>query len=142
MEPLYLSLVRTFKIYSDERRPCSLQIVMKMVAFSRERYFSSISLGFFFLLIWDIFCSFQLVKISCLTWELCITYEMTKHVGQNRLKNGHSESIVRISISFIANFSSPGSTKEKFCSVSQFPRLNFSCSIALTVPFQPNLLQG
>ena len=120
MEPLYLSLVRTFKIYSDERRPCSLQIVMMMVAFSRERDFSSISLGFFFLLIWDIFCSFQLVKISCLTWELCITYEMTKHVGQNRLKNGHSESIVRISIRFIANLSSPGSTRTNFVQFRNF----------------------
>ena len=120
MEPLYLSLVRTFKIYSDERRPCSLQIVMMMVAFSRERDFSSISLGFFFLLIWDIFCSFQLVKISCLTWELCITYEMTNHVGRNRLKNGHSESIVRISISFIANLSSQGSTRPNFVQFHNF----------------------
>ena len=120
MEQLYLSLVRTFKIYSDERRPCSLQIVMKMVAFSRERYFSSISLGFFFLLIWDIFCSFQLVQISCLTWQLWITYEMTNHVGRNRLKNGHSESIVRISISFIANLSSQGSTRPNFVQFHNF----------------------
>ena len=48
MEPLYISLVRTFKIYSDERRPCSLQIVMMMVGFSKERNSSSVILFLFF----------------------------------------------------------------------------------------------
>ena len=113
MEPLYLSLERTFKIYSDERRPCSLQIVMIMVDFSRERNFSSVILFLFFQFLFFL-VFFLLVNLGHFLFILVgknLLFDVICSCGLNRLKNGHRKSIVRISISFIANLSSPGSTR-------------------------------
>ena len=113
MESLYLALVRTFKIYSDERRRCSLQIVMIMVDFSRERNFSSVIIFFFFqFLVFSVF--FLLVNLGHFLFILVgknLLFDVICSCGLNRLKNGHRNSVVRISISFIANLSSPGSTR-------------------------------
>ena len=122
MEPLYISLVRTFKIYSDERRRCSLQIVMIMVDFSRERNFSSVIIFFFFqFLVFSVF--FLLVNLGHFLFILVgknLLFDVICSCGLNRLQNGHRKSIVRISISFIANLSSPGSTRTKFVQFHNF----------------------
>ena len=122
MEPLYISLVRTFKIYSDERRPCSLQIVMMMVGFSKERNSSSVILFLFFQFHFfqSLFLHVNLGQFLFISVGKNLLFDVICSCGLNRLQNGHRKSIVRISISFIANLSSPGSTRTNFVQFHNF----------------------
>ena len=94
--PMYLSLVRTFNIYSEEN---ILEITM--VDFGRKLCFSGFLLVFLFLFVWIVLCSFQLAVVDNV-WE-----------DENSKKfNDHIETFVRISIRFITNNFSPESTNE------------------------------
>ena len=146
MEQLYLSLVRTFKIYSDERRPCSLQIVMTMVAFSRERDFSSDNLFLFFSISFFFSVFFLLVNLGHflfisvgknILFDVGVVHNLWNDEARRTKQAKEWSQWVYCSYfhqvhrqPFFARLN-----QDKFCSVSQFPRLNFSCSIALTVPF-------
>ena len=143
MEPLYISLVRTFKIYSDERRPCSLQIVMMMVGFSKERNSSSVILFLFFQFHFfqSLFLHVNLGQFLFISVGKNLLFEV---VAVDNLWNDEPRRTKQakewsqwVYCSYFHQFHRQSFfarlNQDKFCSVSQFPRLNFSCSIALTV---------